>query len=508
MGKMTFLDLKRLNVRIFAVLMVANIVLAFILVFSYKINIRGVESNVIYTIQSTLLDHNNLYTNPEQIPYAISQYMPFYYIVCDNIIRLLGLSPGQDVHLIYVVCRGLSFFLAILLAFCLGRMMYDIFKCSPFASWLVAAFSIFVNTPWFYLARPDVFVSLFSFAALYFFLRHMKEDPPRLTLLLLSGFLCFFSFFSKQNGLITFLILASYLFFRLRFRDLSILIGGFLLASFIGYLLYMPYSSSFLLKNVFWGVFDNGISIENALTGTYQSALTRFGMIAFADILAIYFLVKTTGLKSLDEKTQLLVYYFAVLLVFSCMTSLKIGSAINHFSDTLILSLVILVIAFKRFAGYYDLNKQVTLLNLLVFLVLSFGLTVSIQNYYSFGRKNLRTILTHDNPYAHKVVRFLNRQINRHDNFYFFSADRSLNNRFPANCIFPQQYIVRLCTFPRRTFDYSDFEKKVDDGTIKLYITKKQIIDFAGVELTKKFTFYKKIGEYKIYLNNGYKGEL
>jgi hypothetical protein len=503
MGKMTVLDLKRINVSIFTVLIVINAMLASILIFSYKINIRGVESNVIYTIQSTLLDDNSLYTNPEQIPYAISQYMPFYYIVCNKIISSWGLTPGEDVHLVYVICRGLSFCLTILIAFCLGRIMYDVFECTVFESWIVGAFSIFLNVPWFYLARPDVFVSLFAFAALYLFLRYVKEEELKVTFLLFSGFLCFFSFFSKQNGLITFLILASYLFFRFRFKDLSILISGFLLGSLIGYVFYMPYSSAFFMENAFWGVVDNGSGIGYALA-TYKSTLTKFGMIAFMDFLAIYFLVRTVGIKKLDEKTQLIVYYFVVLLVFSCITSLKHGTAINQFIDTLILSLIVLAIAFRQFVKYYDLNKEIHLLNLLVCLILSFGFTVSIQNYYQYGTRSLKTILTHDNPYSHKIVDFLNCEIGRHDDFYFFSTDRSLNNRFPEKCIFPQPNLVRVCTFPRRTFNYSDFEKKVNNGTIKFYITKKRIFDFVGVELKNKFFFYKKVGKHSIYMNNYY----
>ena len=127
---MTFLNFREFNIRVFVSLMLLNLILALIVTFSYNTDVRGVEPNVIYTIQSIHLNNSNLYTDPEQIPYAITQYMPLYYIVCDKVISFLRLSAGRDVYLIYMTCRFLSFFVSLWLLFFIGKISYNILHLS------------------------------------------------------------------------------------------------------------------------------------------------------------------------------------------------------------------------------------------------------------------------------------------------------------------------------------------------------------------------------------------
>ena len=148
-----------------------------------------------------------------------------------------------------------------------------------------------------------------------------------------------------------------------------------------------------------------------------------------------------------------------------------------------------LAIALKEFYKYYDLNIKINILkHFLCLIILSFGFTVSIQNYYSYGFRNFMTILKHDNPYSRKIVGFLSSEISKDKDLYFLASSRFLNNRFPENCIFPQIDIVSCCTFPRKTFNYSNFEEEVINGNIKFYITEGEIVDLFNVELRNKFS--------------------
>lgn len=54
--------------------------------------IRGVECNVLFTIQKALTG-SRLYTNPNELPFDVAQYSPLYYLICQAVSQLFGISP-------------------------------------------------------------------------------------------------------------------------------------------------------------------------------------------------------------------------------------------------------------------------------------------------------------------------------------------------------------------------------------------------------------------------------
>ena len=69
------------------------------------------------------------------------------------------------------------------------------------------------------------------------------------------------------------------------------------------------------------------------------------------------------------------------------------------------------------------------------------------------------------------------------------------------------QDIVLMCTFPRKTFSYSDFEKQINNGKIKFVVigsgtSNGKLPDLLNVKMREKFSFHKRIEMFDIFINN------
>ena len=77
-------------------------------------DLGGVENNVVYFIQR-LLSGELLYTDPEKVPYSITQYSPFYYYITKSIGNLLGIQ-ADEVMRVFMLSRSVSLCLNLLYA--------------------------------------------------------------------------------------------------------------------------------------------------------------------------------------------------------------------------------------------------------------------------------------------------------------------------------------------------------------------------------------------------------
>jgi len=145
----------------------AALVLAlnFWIVFSQVVNVRGVEPNVLHSIQK-LLAHEELYADPAAAPFDVVQYTPLYYYAVAGLARATGISDG-DVGRLYVLARlvSISFLIAsLVLAQVLVMALTGGARAAAIVSSAVLAI---VTSPWQALARPDAMTAFLLMVMLY-----------------------------------------------------------------------------------------------------------------------------------------------------------------------------------------------------------------------------------------------------------------------------------------------------------------------------------------------------
>nr|MDP9229217.1 hypothetical protein [Bacteroidota bacterium] len=73
-----------------------------LLIFSYNAEIGGIDNNFVYGVLQNIKGYD-LYTNPEEFPYAITLYSPLYYNVCTVIGKIVHINADEPIH-IYQLC--------------------------------------------------------------------------------------------------------------------------------------------------------------------------------------------------------------------------------------------------------------------------------------------------------------------------------------------------------------------------------------------------------------------
>ena len=125
-------------------------------------DLRGIETNVAYTLQTIIDSNANLYRDPATAPFSITQYGPLYYVIVDGANELLGVNTSHP-HTVMVTGRVMSS------AFLLGVivLLYDelhrylqVRRWSCYLLLLLLGVHLF---PWANLVRPDgLLVLLFT----------------------------------------------------------------------------------------------------------------------------------------------------------------------------------------------------------------------------------------------------------------------------------------------------------------------------------------------------------
>ena len=97
------------NITILDRLLIFSSLLLFLVIFIViisKKNVRGIESNVVYTIERIMSDNNALYENVRETLYSVTQYSPLYYMISDFNLSVLNISTENNSYLIRFFLRN------------------------------------------------------------------------------------------------------------------------------------------------------------------------------------------------------------------------------------------------------------------------------------------------------------------------------------------------------------------------------------------------------------------
>ncbi|AHM59919.1 hypothetical protein D770_08280 [Flammeovirgaceae bacterium 311] len=469
-------------------------------------DIRGVESNVIFSIQQILKDNKGLYQDPANAPYSVTQYSPLYYVLIDSALSIYDFDIGREFYEIRIVARTVSLLLSLTLVYLLYTLLVKEYYTDKQFSLSLCLLFLIVTYPWFHLSRPDVLVTLFLLLAINQTVKFLKTGE--LKYVVIGGCICAFAFFSKQNGIIILLGIAAFfivsgkikvtLFFSAGF------IAGILSCSVVFFLL--DYHSNFLFDNIVRGV-NNGVSLENFHLKFLNNSISLYGFLIISSIVVS---AATFNALKKDVVYQFLLFLSVTVLTFSIITALKQGSAEHYLLDWFTISLIMFGYVTTKIKSS-GVRKLAIALS--TWVVLIYSTSVMMLHVYRYHKDFVAAsemiagiILPGEKESAENgIIAFLEAEIGED---YFYSPERSLRLRFPFNALFPQDEVVfgEQGLFAKKVFSYASLHKHVQSGQFKYYIDKEGIPpSFFGASLEDDFVFLIKIGALNVYKNKNNK---
>ena len=465
----TFLSGKRLTAFTFFVFCI-YLLYRLLLITNPHPDIGGVENNVVYFIQR-VLSGESLYTDPEKVPYSITQYSPLYYYITKAIGSLLGIR-AEEVMRVFMLSRTVSLCLNLLYACIIYLIGKNVFSLSMRRSFIVAMMAfIFLDMSSF--SRPDSLNHVFFLLSIYFFLLGLKkESEGRNTnhLVVASGVIAACAFFSKQPAIMLPVIVLVWYLWKKQFNRLFYFFISYAIASIIILLLILQSTSlGVFYKNIVLGV-NNGINLNWYWSHIITAFFQNFGLIFIPAWIMVHFLLKKENALYLQFCRIYLVGVFFICNLFA----LKFGSSVVYFTEWW-------SVLFLIFAYYWDtivkiigsVNEGITssiifFIILLKLALISYPLRVQMKKQYrETGTQMYQT--------EREIADYIKNQTSGLEYPVFnnlYSPESFLNNFLFREAVMPQFDIVIFGTYARQVFDYSDFKQRLNTGKIRWVITK------------------------------------
>lgn len=486
-------------------------------VFSPLPNIRGVEPNVVKSVQG-VLNSELLYTDVSEPPYAVTQYTPLYYIVVINIADLLKIDPHHDIASLYRLGRFLSFTCLLGLLGATYLLLQRLVKDS-LVKWGIIAFILTIQ-PWFVLFRPDSMATLTALLVVYLYIAYLlstpEEQKSRLGkgTLIAIGFIAYLSFLTKQNFVIYWGCVAIFTLVRARWWDFVFVSAGSVIAlivtsiAFANYYSVIPGDGNLFYANILGGI-NNGTSYLRAVSAVYNLYFIEYLPLAFIlVIVAERVIIRPIHSRNRAQRDVLFFLMWSALIVTlaNLVIALKAGSAINYMTESLILSLIFgmyyistinneLVNIVRRKRRYRYIVTFAVIWHLLIFPIRF--LNDYRQHMMPLAPDKVSEHLRLDPYAASTTVTTLRDLVNSQPELWIYTDSRFISNAFFDRVLFPQLEISEI-SYELEQTDFPMFDMIIDDNLL-LYVGE---TDLAHVEIfgrNLKLSRYATTDEFSIY---------
>lgn len=450
--------------------------LLFFLLFSYftlkqKGDIRGVESNVVHSLQRSLLNPADLYSDPEALPFHISQYSPAYYMAVEELLKIGGIQPSQHLA-IRIIGRLLSLFFLLAAMFYLMRILRIRLGQPRRIGFDAALLFIMATLPWYHLIRPDALLLLTLSASIFHSMGSGRRNA------MLSGFWMGLAMVTKMNALFFLLPLGLAFLMERRFKSLFLVFAsGVVTVGMLAFLFWLQgHRFEFLLANVVQGV-KNGSNWFLALQKTYPYFLT----VVFPLMLVVAWLLLRQSLLGIKNGTGLLLSMgLAFTVVLALMASVKVGSAENYYFEPLFWAILLLA----RFREDQISDAGFSML-LLVAAVSMGGQKASnyLTQYYIEEGKPETDIGVEEK------IQFLKSELKAGE--YFVADERAISLALPEHAaMVPVD--IHYTTYREGIYSYEQWAMAVHEGRIKYWVGEDLPDSLYGARLNGGFVQVRK----------------
>lgn len=492
---------KGLGKVVIAVLLVLTLGAGLLLALSSSNNHRGVEKNVVYTLLKMEQDMGNIYTQPNESPYAVTQYMPLGYTLFFAANKLCGNTLEDGYLSYYKVTRSLSFIYWLIFGFVLFKLLQREGGNRPLMHAGLVITMMVMPVVWFVNVRPDMLLLLCNLITLGFVLKGLNKDKGAedLKQFAFAGLFAAFAVLVKQDGLFLGAVTGLYLLLHGKFKAIAYLVAGGL----VGLLIVLAAISPFVdfavwIANVQAGV-NNGFYLYNAIDVVLNLIRDHFIILLLLGGAFAAYYVFTTPIKALlNTKPAYLIFVLLGMTALYGFSSFKNGSGVNYMLSPLMVSTVIIAfVVGQKFKE--DKARWVTI----AFVLLAF---FSISwFYYSKAPYQYSLLKSGVDPEASvAVVDRINELKEQDADFTFFSTTSFVILSFPQNAIFPHNDITRHAD-PNKSFP--EAAAQIEAGKIKYVISPYQLSEhniavLAGVNMADYFTLAETIDGYNFYCHN------
>ena len=480
-------SLFRIVEKIFLIAIIGIILLIIVSVFS-DFDIRGVESNVIYSIQLSLKDNSLLYQSPEKPQFNITQYSPLYYVVNDILIGLLPIEITEAFK-IRIVARLISIITLSFAFIYLKIILHRILNIDKRTSTIICLLFVIVSFPWYNISRPDVLVLLFFVLSIYSILSYNTNNYNPKNAVLLGVFLSL-GLLSKLTMAVFFVSFGLYMLITRNWRLMLISSASFIITSVVLYclLLLLNYDLTYLYENIVSGV-HNGYNINDALKNTYIYFVNYYGVFF---IVVILICINTLRVwKNIKHDTTFIFLTTITITSFALafLSALKIGSAINYFNETLLCMIILVVYILEK----YYLNYRKIYLS----CIMIFGIGIALNHaflYLPIFKEEFYILKQNE-----KDISAIKEELDIHlKSYYLFSDSRRIAMLYPnSSILFPTD--IHDLTFRLKVFNYSLLEKLIKNNELKYLIVYPDRKVLYGIDINQKYTLIKKYTNYHLY---------
>ena len=434
-------------------------------IFLVNPDIGGIESNVIYSVLRMLAGYP-LYQNPEQAPYAITQYSPIYYYLTVGLSRLIGLTP-DDVYNVYAVGRTIS-----LIANCfyvwglieLARRMHLPISVAVLVG--ILAFSLLPPQSY---GRPDSLYNALVVWTAWAVLRWAGSNTskPLSYGAVLTALLAAIALFAKQSALCLPIIVGGYLvlFSGNPWRIFPFL-GWFILFLSAFYVSLFRQDASLVYLNVIRGV-NNGIDLANFRYNLVDHYLRPFAWLVIPGLaISIRYSLFEQGARQFIGLTTLGLFLFAMA------TGLKWGSALNYFTEFTGLSCLLVADVLCQLrtsqSDWADAGRLGLILGIL------WVVPINAMNF-NWGRTVGVPINMTQYNQEQAVAQYIKNELRQCPDCLVYTTlfnSSYLDALLFRNCIVPHQDLIIGSAYPLHSFDYTDLDRAAQDGRVRFVITR------------------------------------
>lgn len=422
-------------------------------------DVGGIESNVVYSVLRIIAGYP-LYQNPEEAPYAITQYSPIYYYLTAGFSRLMGFT-ADDVYEVYATSRCLSLVAN-------GFYVWGISQVArqqhlPTRVAVLVGILVFTLLPPQSYGRPDSLSNALAIWTIWAVLRwNISEAKPLRYGAALTAFLVATALFSKQSAICLLIIVVGYLLlFGGNFRQISSFLG-WLIVFLVGlYGCLFRQETTLVYANVVRGV-SNGIDLANFGYNIVDHYLRPFvWLVVPALAISIRYILFEQGPR------QFIGFATVGFFMFALATGLKAGAALNYFTEFTGLSCVLLADSLWQLRNTQ--SDWATVGRLGIVLGTVWVIPVNAINF-NWERTLARSIDLTAYRQEQAVAQYVKNKLNECPGCLVYNTVSNgsyLNAFLFRNCAAPQQEIIAESAYPRRTFNYVDLDQAAQDGRIR-----------------------------------------
>lgn len=441
------------------------------IIFSYEAHTAGIDNNFDYPIIRSLAGYT-MYPNPEEYPFAVNPYAPLFFIVCKWVALLLNIDPTNTIE-VYWVSRSVCLLADIGTGLIFFRILRDYAKVKNKISVICTAlFFCIISFLGYTINRSDAFFLFFYCSSIYALLRF--TDSKTILASLVPAILTTLCIFSKQNGVSLLILIPIWFIAGKNYRS-AVLFILFSCAFITGMFFYFEYiyTDHFFSRHII-DALKNKIDPSWFYIYVFKLIAPTYLTLPLAASLVI-------AVKSIAENNQPILKKLSIVCVFqfllSTALSLKWGSSVGYYNESLLLGFIIVALFFTKISPAIKKNTlpYTGIYAYPALLVLIIHMTA--QMYFFFLNNNGESKEKYDEQV--QVGNYIKKTINTQNRYVLDLSNADFNffkNILFKECAAPNIDAVSCCTLPDRIFDYSELLNGLRSGKIMFIIKENRSI--------------------------------